>query len=132
MTYVIKRSNKGFPSDLLRLENNIWYNIWRKKSPPFNTLQINDKVLIRVGENTFREARISTLVKHRFSCRDGLMSILTAFSYSPHEGDVYWFSKLEVESGVILAYKFSVSSQRFKIISENRIRWFRNGWGVLK
>ncbi len=96
MASVIKHPKKGIPSDRIRLENNIWYRIWRKKPAPFITLQINDKVLIKVGENTFREARISTLVKHRFSCLNGLMNILTAFSYSPHEGDVYWFSKLQV------------------------------------
>jgi hypothetical protein len=93
-------------------------------------LQINDKVLIKVGENSFREAKISTLVKHHFSCRDGLMSILTAFSYYPHEGDPYWVSKLDVQFGMLLAYKFSDIKEP-KMIESNRITWFGNGWGVL-
>jgi hypothetical protein len=130
MTYVIRRPNNDFPVDPIALESNMWYNIWRINSRPFNMLQINDTVLIKVGENSFREAKIPTLVKHHFSCRDGLMSILTAFSYYPHEGDPYWVGKLDIQVGVLPAYKFS-DIQDSEMIDSNTITWFGNGWGVI-
>ena len=130
MTYLIRRPNNDFPDDPITLVSNMWYNIWRIHSRPFNTLQINDTVLIKVGESAFREAKVSTLVKHHFSCRDGLMSILTAFSYYPHDGDPYWVNKLDVQTGVLLAYKFSVIKEP-EMIDSNRITWYGNGWGVL-
>ena len=132
MTYILRRPNDGFPDQPLLLEGNIWYNIWEIRSRPYLDIKINDIILIKVNETLFFEAKLKTLIKNEFVCRDGLMNILHSFGYYPYNGDPYWEDSLSVQSGYLFAYKFKNIKPKRIPPAQNQITWFGNGWGILR
>lgn len=107
MRYLVTRSNNRFPDVPQVLENNVWYNIYSVRSAPYNIINVNDELIIQATNNRHFNARFATLIKHQFASRDLLLTILENFGYSEFENDPYWTSKLDIQSGFLLAYKFN-------------------------
>lgn len=106
MRYLIARTNDAFPNNELELKNNLWYNLWERRSAPFIPININDQIIIRARDNSLFQANFKTLIKHEFKRRDNIMNILKTHGYIAYLNDPYWNDKLHVESGFLLAYKF--------------------------
>lgn len=106
MKYLITRTNDAFPNNELELENNLWYNLWERRSAPFIPINIDDQIIIRARDHSFFKANFKTLIKHEFKCRDNIMNILMIHGYIAYLDDPYWIEKLNIESGFLLAYKF--------------------------
>lgn len=141
MTYILRRANGGLPSDIDLLKKNVWYNIWERKSAPYDVININSKIIIKVN-NCYYQAKFKTILKHqfddwtiRYKCdchdrNDSLLNILITLGYTPYNEDPYWSTKINIKKGYLLAYKFKEIKHLKKL--PNNIRWYRNGWGIIE